>query len=225
MKRILLIGLVCCLCFTAQAQLQKGTKYLGGTVSFNGTTSESHLVNQKSDSQGSNQHTIIPELQFGYFVNSTTMIGLGLQYNLLWYNTRSSLPEVKNTSVLQSWQLSPFIRKYKTFGNRWAVFLHGEVGPSYQLDKYKIKGDNPYESKGDYWKYRLSVKPGIVYTFPKKTWAVEAYANVLSLDFTYLPVTSGTSSARQIILTSGLSTSFPTYFTLRIAKYIPSKAN
>lgn len=218
MKKILLLGIAgfLSLAIPVKAQLQKGTKYAGGTISLNGATYESNQKDDKSISQHSYDHTIAPEIQAGYFLNNTTMVGLGLRYNFQWTKYKSVQSESRGTT--HGLQLLPFIRKYKTFGAHWSVFLHAEIGPGYQWAHHKITGSFPEDSKGHFWQYGVSVKPGLVYQFPKKGWAIEGYANVLSLNANYIPFQN--NGARNFTFNTGLSTGFPSYFTLRIAKYL-----
>lgn len=207
----------------SRAQVQKGTKYLGGTVSVKG-----EVKNGKGEFDNStlkiNEHTISPELQWGKFTNATTMIGLGARYGFSWVKYSSGSPASNSSSnISQSVTLLPFIRKYKSLGERWAVFLHAEIGPTYNWSKSKSTFSVSDYNKSHNWQYELSVKPGVVYFLPKKNLAIEGYADVLSLGASYTNFPN--DSGRNFNFATGFSTDFPSYFTVRIAKYLPTNTN
>lgn len=156
------------------------------------------------------------------------MIGLGGRYSFAWQKYSYELTSAPNSEYQQkitnqSIGLLPFIRKYKPIGERWAVFLHAEVGPTYNWQKSKISSTTDNLDKGHSWEYKLSLKPGLVYFFPKRRLAIEGYANILSLNASYSDFEG--SSGGQFLFSTGFSTMFPGYFTIRIAKYLPPKTN
>ena len=229
MERLLLAGIIIGLggWFPARAQVEKGTKYWGGTVSLNGEVQSSREKIGTSTSNNS-RHTISPEVQWGKFTNATTMIGLGARYGFTWSKNASGIASTPNSSYSssgtnQSIALLPFIRKYKRMGERWAVFLHTEVGPTYNWRNSKSTSIYQNSNKRHNWQYELSIKPGLVYFFPKKNLAIEGYADILSLSASYSNFEE--DGGRQFTFGTGFSTSFPSYFTVRVAKYLPAKTN
>ncbi|GHB56315.1 hypothetical protein [Persicitalea jodogahamensis] len=229
MKKLLLLGIISCFASppVAWAQVQDGTRYWGGTINIEGATSSSR-DSYSSMTSSDNQHTISPELQWGKFVNPTTMVGLGAQYSFSWHKHTFGITSAPNSSTSQSATsqsigILPFVRKYKSVGERWAVFLHAEIGPSYIWNKSKTTPANPFADNSHNWKYELGVKPGLVYFFPKNNLAIEGYANVLSFYTEYTDFEQ--DSGRRLQFSTGLSTSFPSYFTIRIAKYLIPKTN
>ncbi len=228
MQKLLLTGLLFGLIGSAPAlaQLQKGTTSWGGTLSLNGNGNSSHNANDKSVFSSSRTHTLAPELQWGVFLNPTTLVGIGTRYSLLWSSSRyvsSPSSEGESRSTQQSVQLLPYLRKYKALNERWALFLHAEAGAGYTWNSYRQQGDSNASSDNDYWRYILSVQPGAVYFFPKGGWAIEGYADILSLNASFVP--SRENVGRSIEFRSGVSTGFPRFITLRIAKYISTKTN
>ena len=221
MKKLLSLALFCALNFfnSANAQTEKGTKYIGGTVSFNGVTSKVRLDDLQEGTQRIKNHEIRPEFQMGAFLNHTTLVGLGFRYGLV-YDKYSTGTDNQLTSVFQSLQFQPFIRKYRPIGDRWSIFLHGEIGPTYSWHKQKYSENSQEGSNEGFWNCALSIKPGVGYTLPKGRWVLEGYVNVLSLNASYNIPKNGAS---QFTFSSGFSTAFPSYFTIRIAKYIPTK--
>lgn len=221
MKKLLLWGTLVGLSGWIPAQAQKGTTYWGGTVSFKGKTDDNRVVDG-NQIQKNEQHTFAPELQWGKFVNPTTMLGVGTAFSFSWESKSQRTPTLSNRtqSISHSIGLLPFIRKYKVLGERWAVFLHGEIGPTYNWYGSKNDDSNQIDGQSHQWRYGLSVKPGLVYYFPKHNLAIEGYADVISLNARYSPFKE--NSGREFRISSGISTRFPSYFTIRLAKYIPS---
>ncbi len=211
-----------------RAQVQDGTRYWGGTVNLNGNTEKSRQNTGNSTDRINSYHSITPELQWGKFVNPTTLIGLGGRYG--FSRNRNKSEEAfspgsgsRETTIRQSVALLPFIRKYKPLGERWTVFLHAEAGPTYNWQKSVAKGTRSNTDKNHNWQYELSVKPGLVYFIPKRSLAIEGYANILSLSASYNDFEK--DGGGQFLFATGLSTDFPSYFTIRIAKYLAPKTN
>ncbi len=226
MKKLLLLGMLVGMIgwLPAVAQVLDGMTYWGGTVGFSGTLGGNHPVNGDRSRRYGN-HTIVPEIQWGKAINSKTVIGLGTRYTLMWNGNRqtSSQPNSYNGSnrfIRQSVAILPFIRRYKTLGNRWALFLHAEAGPAYSWDRNKNKGTSVDTQTSNYWQYSLNVRPGVVYFFPGKKISLEGYVDFLNLGAKYIPLRPETNQARQITVSLGSSTSFPSYFALRLAKNI-----
>lgn len=208
----------------ALAQLQRGTTYWGGTLSLEGNGNRSHNADNTSIFSATRNHTLAPELQWGTFLNPTTLVGIGTRYSLQWTSYRylsSPGAEAENGYFQQSVQLLPFLRKYKALNERWALFLHGEAGAGYLWNSPRQQGTSNPNSPYEYWQYSLSLRPGLVYFFPNKYWAIEGYANILSLNASHRPMSA--ELGRQFQLSSGFSTGFPSYITLRIARHIPTK--
>lgn len=217
---LLLPGLLL-LAGSAKAQFERGTKYWGATVNFSGQLSRDENEFDDTDVSKTSNPIIKPEAQLGWFVSRKTMLGLGLRYGLNFQKTDYKPADYDYRSFNQSLQLLPFIRQYYGLNDRWAIFIHGELGPNYSWSKIKNGGLSPSTEKSDYWQYGLAVKPGVVYTFPNKKWSLEAYTNFLSLNFNYLPAKDGRN--RQFDFSTGLSSGFPSYFSLRIARFIQPK--
>lgn len=214
----------------ARAQVRDSVRYWGGTVNLNGNTEKSRANIGSSNNRTNSSHSITPELQWGKFVSPTTMVGLGARYGFSWDRSKLETPSSpgsgsKDITVRQSVALLPFIRKYKPLGEHWAVFLHAEVGPTYNWRNYKFKSNysNPDPQKSHNWQYELGVKPGLVYFIPKRSLAIEGYANVLSLSASYNDFEK--DGGGQFLFATRLSTGFPSYFTVRIAKYLAPKTN
>jgi hypothetical protein len=217
MKKHLLAGLAIILAIPTYAQLQKGTRYVGGTISFRGSGGKYEGINYP-ESGKTRLNIISPELQYGYFVNKSTMIGLGLKYNVQFFRAISNSGLQKDFDVDQIVQLLPFIRRYIRLSDRWHIFVHGEVGSGYHWFRGETTGSMTNTNRDHFWQHNVSIKPGVTYVFTKSAWSIEGYTNFLSLNAQYVPYKSG--RLHDFTASSGISTDFPSYFTIRVAKYL-----
>lgn len=200
---------------------QKRTNYLGGTVMFNRSSDETMRESDEPRKDITKDNSIAPEIQWGYYINNSTVVGIGLKYTFFWTQNTANDLSIKSARN-QALEFMPFIRRYKMIGNRWAMFLHAEVGPKYNWDKSYSTGTESYETKYEFWHYNLSVRPGVVYFFPNKKWALEGYANIASLGATFIPVTS--HNPRQIFINSSFQNPKSSiYFSLRLVRYFSPK--
>jgi hypothetical protein len=224
MKRYLLMSLlgIMILAGEVHAQLQKGADYLGGTVKFNGEVNRNEDKSDADNASNTGSHYVTPELQMGEFIGEHTMIGVGVKYSYGVNRYDFGTAGLKTVGSSNLVAVLPFIRQYKSLGRNWSVFLHGEIGPQFHWNKTKETNETQTRIlKVDFWQYGLSIKPGVVYVFPKTGWAVEGYANVLSLNANYLPLKEKVGG--YFTFDTGISTGFPSFFTIRVAKYFSSK--
>ena len=215
MKKLLFLGIALSLYLStpASAQFEKGEQYWGGTIRFNGGSTQTKLTGNVTNEIREVEHEISPEIQWGYFAKKNTMFGLGLRYNLELISSTTN--DVKESGNIQSLYFLPFMRNYKSLSENWAIFLHTELSPGFS--KLKEEG-SPSSTR---WNYGASFRPGIVYALPGRKLAIEAYANVLSLDTNYSPNEIG--GGGHFSLRTGITSSIPTYFTIRIAKHISTR--
>lgn len=197
----------------AWAQFERKNQYWGGNIRmFHSTTNVDRTSPGGTDSKY-NVHTVSPEIQWGAFLGNKILLGLGSRYTTEWTRWRSNDEDRKSTS--HTVYLVPFIRKYKSLGANWAIFLHAELTGGW------FQGKSEGQTAQVYWSIGSSTRPGVVYSLPSKKLAIEAYVNVLSLQASYLFVDN--SPQRNFNLTAGIESTAPTYFTLRVAKYLSTK--
>jgi hypothetical protein len=224
-KHFLLCGLLLlCGIFpaTVQAQLTKGTRYWGGTIRSQGGLGFETLERGNGESRNYD-FNIQPEVQFGRFRSATTLVGLGTRYGFAPEGREELTRNSSSRYVSQSVALLPFVRKYLSLSDRWSLFLHTELGVGYQWDAWNSSGPGYSNSRVDrYWQHELGVKPGVVYYFPKKGWAIEGYANVLSLQAMYKPKSP---DQQRLYVSTNLGTAVPTYLTLRLSRYSTPTSN
>lgn len=232
MKKLLLVFVLVSLggWTELRAQAQKGTTYWGGTVRLDGQFRQGKDSGSGVDPKfRSGQHAIAPEIQWGKFVSPTTLVGLGVGYNLNWSGGSregtNTDPKSTSRSINQSVAVLPFVRKYRFINERWAVFLHGEAGPTLGWQKYKSTTGFDSDTKQTPTQYVLDIKPGLVYSFPGKRLSIEGYADILSLGVQYSPLRREENQPGRFSFSTGISTGFPGFFRIRLAKNINSKTS
>ena len=214
MKKYLLITLLAVLGLPGpvQAQLQKGTKYLGGTISFNGTDyrPKSDAVRQSTSSQ----FTINPFLHAGKFIKDNRMVGVGLGSSnyIFWVSEDNGQTITKSRQSRNSYTIAPYIRHYKTLSPKWAVFLNTSAEASFLSIRYRY--ENNKESNNGY-AVGVKVVPGISYWITPR-FALESDINLLSLGVSY----SDIIDVKSINFNSAATTSLNSYFSVRASWYI-----
>ena len=214
MKIFFLIGIVGCVCLAVpvQAQLQKGTKYLGATVSFGG--SQGRVEGGPGTTSIQNSFSANPSLQAGVFIKDKTMLGIGFgsALNFLWTKSKpaQSLPVYKTT--YQVYSLTPFIRHYKSLSGKWAIFLNSSAQVS--LLTNKIFTDN-ITVKEDGYSVGLQVTPGISYWITPR-FALETDINLLSLGAGYQDL----FNTKTLYFNSAVTSNLSSYFSVRASWYL-----
>jgi hypothetical protein len=215
MKKILLLLLpgMLFLAGNAEAQFEKGTKHWGTTISFSGTSMKYETGNLNEYSQ--NNHSINPAIQFGKFTKDNTMLGLRLTPAFSFNNQKQNDPnsDLKVKSNFMNLTLSPFIRRYKTLGEKWAIFVQPGLNISYL--RGTTNRSDAEKDHDDGFGAGAYVLPGIVYRVTPR-FALEADVNVLSLNLNY----SNLNSSNNFGFDAGISSSIQQYFSIRASWYI-----
>ncbi|WP_439555149.1 hypothetical protein [Dyadobacter sp.] len=217
MRKILLLGLLGTLYLAgnAHAQLQKGTRHWGTTVSFSGDNALNKNFNKSEYSRS--QFTIAPQVQTGWFFADNKMFGLRLTPLLSTSKNNTSGQNYNYDSKTNylSFSLSPFIRHYKSLSPKWAIFLHSGIDLMYTRnsfsDEERSEADNGY---GGY----VYINPGITFWVTPR-FVLESDLNVLSLRAGY----SQSESEKGFGVNAGVTSSISQYFGLRAAWYLQSK--
>ncbi len=153
------------------AQFNKGSKMIGGSLSFNTNTSKSKSGNTTTTTEKSTEYSFTPS--FGYFVIDNLAIGLGLNASISRSRPEADIYDTDNFSM----RFQPFVRYYLD----QRIFFHGEYGIGSGKQKYSYTGQDPIVDK-----YNLS------------HWALGAgYAILLNEHVTIDPMFGyGSSSAK-----------------------------
>ncbi|MEO6684812.1 MAG: hypothetical protein ABIN24_02565 [Dyadobacter sp.] len=217
MKKTLLIGLTAFMGFVSpvKAQLQKGTKYVGATISFNGThQSFDYTPNVTNNTGKYSTFNVNPSFQFGKFVKDNRMIGIGIGTSMAFGKSKSSNSGqdylYKSGSI--AYNLSPYIRHYKSLSPKWAIFLNSSVNLAYFHFKNSSNGD---VKKNDGYSAGLYITPGISYWITPR-FALQTDLNFLSLSAGYghLP------AAKNFFFNSAVTSSLTNYFSVRASWYL-----
>lgn len=211
-KNILLVMLYCfCFTFSVQAQLQKGTKYLGSTVSFSGYNNRPGKdVDQPTNF---NQISFNPSLQVGSFIKDKVMVGVNAGASLYfgWTKSRYSgaFPDFKENR--QTYSLSPFIRHYKSLNPKWAIFLNSSADFFYLRSGMNPLSINVVENG---FAAGVQIIPGISYWISPR-FALESDINLLSLGVGY----RNFQNTKSFYFTSAATSNLNNYFSLRASWY------
>ncbi|MCF2442900.1 hypothetical protein L0657_02945 [Dyadobacter sp. CY345] len=215
MKKTLLFGIVSLLWLSipVKAQLEKGTKYLGGTVNLTGVHGKSSV----STTTKSNQVNISPEIQLGKFIKDNRLVGLGVgaNLNLIWFKDNSNTDDYKNKTNYNQFFLSPYIRHYKSLNSKFAIFLNSSVDLSY----LSIKSQTDFLSSSENgYGIALNIVPGISYWITPR-FALESDINLLNLGVGYQDFLN----TKTVSFNSAVTSSIPSYFSVRASWYLSKK--
>lgn len=213
MKKLFLLLLpgMMLLAGSARAQLQKGTKHFGATISAEGTGT--HSKGNSTDYKNSN-HYISPSIQAGWLIRDNRMFGLRLSSTFVPRSSKVDYSGQLNrfSDNTYSVNLSPFIRHYKTINAKWALFLQSGVEGSYTW--YANKVDDLSEKDNGYG-VGLYVLPGITYRISPR-FALETDLQLLSLNVGY----ANYAKSKGFNFNAGITSGIGSYFGVRAAWYL-----
>lgn len=219
MKKLLLIGLlgIFCLAGETMAQIPAGTRYRAATLSFEGSNQK---TKQPVPVNRTNSNYFNPSFQIGKFTGNNKMLGVGFGAN---YNFTKGIytdldQEMNRRFIDAAYNLSPFIRHYKTLNEKWYAFLNTSVNGSYLRSTLRSNAVMEEYTKNGY-AVGLAVVPGIAYRL-KSRFALEADINLLSLGIGYNHMNNNNSFTFNTAVTTDLTN----IFSLRASWYI-QKAN
>jgi hypothetical protein len=212
MKKTLLIGILSLfwLNIPVKAQLEKGTKYLGGTINLGG----SHYKPTLGGATNTNQVNFNPSLQMGKMIRPNRMIGLeaAASWNIMSYKYENAGIEYKDGMNQSSYTLSPFVRQYKSINAKFAIFLHSALDLSY----LRLKSQHSDAQNGH--GIGLRIMPGLSYWITPR-FALESDINLFSLGVGYQDFLN----TKSVSFKSAVTTSIPSYFSVRASWYFQKK--
>lgn len=214
-SKLLIMGVLCAVAFTANAQTEKGKNFINGSVGFSSSDKDFGTINGNSALSNyatkTKNFNIMPN--FGHFVSNNLAIGLGIGYqNIKTTNissdfTISSINYSSQISKQNSINFAPFIRYYINVVEKFKFF--GQFNPSIGFGKGEYLNSQSYSSgsqiinnssESDYkfTTYGAAINPGFAF-FPSKRWAIEfsfpliSYAKIKPKDQGTNSVVLGTS--------------------------------
>ena len=136
MKKALLVSMTIFTITTAYSQTEKGKKFIGGQISFNGNdNSYLDTINKREDHQFEIQ--IMPN--YGYFIKDNLAVGANLNFGTS--NSSSSDGNInyppgttsKSHSIIYG--IGGFARYYKKITDNFLFFLNGGISYSYETGR------------------------------------------------------------------------------------------
>lgn len=169
--KLLIMAILYAIGFTAQAQIEKGRSFGGGSISF-GTSK------QNSNTLQVNSLAIGPKV--GYFVANRLAVGMEISYNLSklngefydYFNEDSQLVERGFGFKEENFGLNPFTRYYFNIKDNFKLF--GQAHLIAEINSYKNIDDTGFLYRTDYHFKGLgaSLSPGFAF-FPSSKWMIE----------------------------------------------------
>ncbi|WP_345026703.1 hypothetical protein [Ravibacter arvi] len=197
-----------CTFLTAEAQIEKGTHFLGATVQGSGYFTK--LSSPGHPNARVQQQILSLALQWGMFAKENFMFGVGLSGSLVPYRSWSDASGGSDFKQrISRYGVAPFVRWYKPVFNKLSLFVQPSIGVDWSKTTYSRSATEKSFAT------RLMVSPGISYRVGKR-FAVEADLNIFSLGLSYNKTDTGSSFA----FSSHMSSSLPSVFGLRGAFYL-----
>lgn len=172
-KTLLAIIAVSLFVCSANAQIKKGSIFLGGDI--NGSAQKT----KSGDITTNKQNSINISPVFGKAIKENLVLGVNAGFGI-YDNEYSANYWDENTS---SYNAGIFVRKYKNLGSSgFYLFVQGGLGGTY----YKRKFQDSFPANFDETKrvtIGVNAYPGISYAVSKKLHLETAFNNLLSLNY------------------------------------------
>ena len=188
MKKIKFYFLSISILFTilAQAQIKKGSIFLGGDIG--GVTQKT-----ESGSNTSKQSGFFISPVFGKAIKENLVLGTDLLYGHNKY-------ESGGEQTISTYGIGVFLRKYKAIGSSgFYIFLQGRAG--YRFTNNKLEGPATYVNVAKNHTASLSIYPGLSYAVSKRLHLETGFNSLVSVNYftetaeTGNPVTSSTKTS------------------------------
>ncbi|MFC0774636.1 outer membrane beta-barrel protein [Terrimonas alba] len=177
---------------TAQAQIKRGSIFLGGDVSgYTYKTEWENAIDQKS--KGLNISPV-----FGKFIKDNLVVGGSLSYSVS--NTEND-PGTENKA--HGYGAGVFIRKYKNIGSSgFYLFIQGGLNGGYS----KQKTDDPFTtSEIKRTTIGINANPGISYAVGKKFHLETGFNNLIAASYSHEKGESNSNSNNVDYKSNGFS--------------------
>jgi hypothetical protein len=174
-KRILPITLISLITFfNAHAQINKGSIFLGGQISYyNQGASSPQATNQTTKN---NQFNISPAI--GKAIKDNVVVGFDLSYASA-ENKTTNYPYDQKTNTYGA---GIFMRRYVPLGKGFYVFGQGRVGGSYNTGNIK-QGDPVIADDIKGFSATFGFYPGISYQLSKRVHLETGFNNLFYIEY------------------------------------------
>jgi hypothetical protein len=176
MKKISILPLLAILisASSANAQITKGSLFLGGNIGVSSQKVESTSINIPYKQ---NYFTISPV--FGKVIRENLV--LGIDAGISFYKQEQY--DASSKQKQNSYSGGIFLRQYKQISKSFYLFLQERLG--YRYDKYNASYTNSTPSDFKRHTIGLNVNPGIAYALNRKLHLETGFNNLLSLYYSH----------------------------------------
>lgn len=177
-KKLLALAIGTCIIQVSQAQISKGSWFLGGSVNFGSGKSKTDVLNSTAMDRENKQTTWGFRPQLGKAIADNRI--LGVYFNLGGSKFQDELLSNKARSENSIYGGGIFLRQYYSIGKRFFVFGEGSLGLDYSKGEAWVTQGGPerkdFSSRN--FTTSLNLSPGISYQAGRKLF-LEAYLNSL----------------------------------------------
>jgi hypothetical protein len=191
----------------AFAQFDKGTIFLGGTLSTLVQHVDAKPVGFPSSSRSDVTFGISPSI--GFFLNEKIAVGASVNYSKGTQN--SDVSNISISTEQNSIGISPYVRYYTPISNSIYFAMHGSI--NFSRGNQTSSQNSFSTTDNSFYTLGASIRPIFIF-FPSAKWGIEA--SVASLGYTYMRSLPDTGSSSSLGLNAGS-------FTLGIALYFLKK--
>ncbi len=172
MKKIVLALSGIVLIQLAQAQVAKGSLFIGGSASFSNSKTESGNSTAKT-----NMWAALP--QVGVAIQQNKVVGIQLHVS------GSATERVDLTSKTSSngYGAGVFYRQYFPLANKWMLYGQANVLAIFSHSKTVAQGVTT--DKGKAWQAEFGITPGISFQAGKKLWLEASLSDLFSVNYTH----------------------------------------
>jgi hypothetical protein len=163
----------------ANAQVTKGTAFLGGMVNYgNSQTKDDNGGAAPETSTHSTSAVIAPS--YGWAIKDGMVLGVNISYG---HGTSEQTDNFTATS--NSFGAGLFLRNYKYLGSRFSLFGATGFNFSYSHSNTEYNSGNPPNTTMDGYSVGVGFQPGVAYQI-SPSWQIEAvFPNVLYASYNH----------------------------------------
>jgi hypothetical protein len=219
MRKITFLAIACCFSVFANAQISKGSRYLGGSVAY----SQSKEEDTAPTAYNENKNFIIaPAMGFALKENLIT----GIDF---FYSSSESINRAPGNTIgkTRSAGVGVFMRRFYPIAKKFYAFGQARVG---YFDKHAtiagITGSTS-SSTTDGWGLEAGIYPGITYNIAKAFYLEMGFNNLLNISYAKeertVVVFGNPSTFKQNSFSIGSSLSSGHYLSVGARFIIPKK--
>ncbi len=160
--------------FKSQAQINKGSIFLGGQVSYyNQAASSPQVANQTTNN---NQFNFTPAI--GKAIKNNLIVGVDLTY----VYTKTLTTNYPYNQITNTFGAGVFMRRYVPIGKGFYVFGQGRIGGTFNTGKIK-QGDPEFDDDIKGYTVSFGFYPGISYQVSKRVHLETGFNNLFYIEY------------------------------------------